>query len=471
MHSLVALLVLAIGLGATFYYWQNLRRNVETQTNTAFNRQMQTIADAMQNRINLYETFLRGSAGLVAIGGTGELTQADWEAYHQPYNITRNFPAIEGIGVSRYLKANEIPAYLERRYQQGDPDFKIFPAGDREVYAPITFDARFTGNNGRSRGYDSYSDPSRRQAMERSVETNKLTMSGKVNLVSEARQGRTSFILYLPVYKEGQPTATVAERWNSLLGFVHIAVDTESFIDMALADSRDNYVAMQMYDAEGSEKDKRAYQSKDFNDIRNKPGSIVKTTTVDLYDHRWRITFAASPEILPARDRQLPEQALWRGLVTCIFFAGLVWYLITDRERKYARQKKEEVQTAKDDLLSLASHQLRTPATVVKQYVGMLLQGYAGNLTQQQLAMLDSAYTSNERQLEIINQLLYVARLDAGRITLHHKKTDLTKLMRDVARDHSEAIANRKQQLTFHLPKRSLSADVDPQLSFQSSPD
>jgi signal transduction histidine kinase len=461
MHSLVALLVLAIGLGATFYYWQNLRKNVETETSTAFNRQMQMIADAMQARINLYETFLRGSAGLVAIDGGGVLNQADWEAYHQPYNITRNFPAIEGIGVSRYLKAGEVSEYLERRYEQGD-NFKIFPAGERKVYAPITFDARFTGNNGKSLGYDSYSDPSRRQAMERSVETNKLTMSGKVNLVSEARQGRTSFILYLPVYKNGQPTGTAAERWNSLLGFVHIAVDTETFIDMALADGRDSHVAMQMYDAEGSEKGKKAYESQDFNETRNSHGAILKTTTVDLYDHRWRITFAASPEILPARDRQLPEQALWRGLVTCVFFAGLVWYLITDRERKYARQKKEEVQTAKDDLLSLASHQLRTPATVVKQYVGMLLQGYAGNLTQQQLTMLGSAYNSNERQLEIINQLLYVARLDAGRITLHYKKTDLTKLMRDVARDHSETIANRKQQLTFHLPKRPLSADVDP---------
>ena len=298
--------------------------------------------------------------------------------------------------------------------------------------------------------------------MQRSVETNKMTMSGKVNLVSESRKDRTSFILYLPVYRNGQPTGTVQERWNSLSGFVHIAVDTETFVDMALANTKNDSVAMQMYDDEGADSGQLAYQSRQFEDIRKRNGVSLKTTTVDLYDHRWRITFAAAPEILPARDRQLPEQALWRGLITCIFFAGLVWYLITDRERKYARQKKEEVQTAKDDLLSLASHQLRTPATVVKQYVGMLLQGYAGRMTNQQLSMLESAYSSNERQLEIINQLLYAARLDAGRITLHAKKTDLTRLVRDVARDQSEAIAARKQQLTFKLPKRALSAEVDP---------
>lgn len=460
MHSFVALLVLAIGLGATIYYWQNLRQNVISETNAVFGRQMQTIADSMQGRITLYENFLRGSAGLVGINGA--LTQTDWEVYHQPFSITQNYPAIEGIGVSRYLKKSEVPAYLERRAQQGDAGFKIFPAGDRDVYAPITFDARFTGNNGKSRGYDGYSDPSRRLAMERSVETNKMTMSGKVNLVSESRKGRTSFILYLPVYKNGQPTGTVEERRNALLGFVHIAVDTETFIDAALANTKNDNVALQMYDDEGVDSGQLAYQSKHFEDIRKRKGASFKTSVVDLYDHRWRITFAAAPELLPVRDRQLPEQALWRGLITCIFFAGLVWYLITDRERKYARQKKEEVQNAKDDLLSLASHQLRTPATVVKQYVGMLLQGYAGRLTDQQLSMLESAYSSNERQLEIINQLLYVARLDAGRITLHAKKTDLTRLMRDVARDQSEAIAARGQQLTFRLPKRALSADVDP---------
>jgi signal transduction histidine kinase len=92
----------------------------------------------------------------------------------------------------------------------------------------------------------------------------------------------------------------------------------------------------------------------------------------------------------------------------------------------------------------------------------MLLQGYAGQLSQQQMDMLDSAYESNERQLEIINQLLYVARMDAGRIKLKREKTDLAKLMRDVARDQGQAVADRNQQLSFRLPKRPLYAEVDP---------
>jgi signal transduction histidine kinase len=92
----------------------------------------------------------------------------------------------------------------------------------------------------------------------------------------------------------------------------------------------------------------------------------------------------------------------------------------------------------------------------------MLLQGYAGDLTPRQLDMLDNAYSSNERQLEIINQLLYVARLDAGRITLHPKKVDIGKLIRELIRELGATVAEREQQLTFVSPKRPVNAQVDP---------
>lgn len=460
MHSLVALLVLAIGCGATLYYWKNLDAGVQADTKATFTRQTESIVQAMHARLRVYDNFMSGSAGLFTI--QSNMTQTDWEQYYRPYNIEKNYPSIEGIGVSRYLPSAELPAYLANRAEQGDTDFTVFPAGNRAVYVPVTFEARFTGNNGKSRGYDAYTDENHRVAMERSVQTNATTMSGMVSLISESRQDRSSFLLYLPVYKKDQPIDSLEQRRAALTGFIHTAIDNKTFFDIILPSSQNPHIAMQIYDAEGANAGKLAYQSGTFQQIRNAHGATVESLPLNMYGHTWRMVVAASPELLSARERQLPTQALWRGLVTCIFFSGLVWYLITDRERKYARQKREEVQTAKDDLLSLASHQLRTPATVVKQYVGMLLQGYAGSLSDQQLSMLSSAYDSNERQLEIINQLLYVARLDAGRITLHPKTTDMTKLLRDVVHDQKETINARKQRVTCKVPKRPVMAEIDP---------
>lgn len=459
LHTLVALLVFVIGLGATLYYWQNLNRSVQADYSTAFNRQAQAITRAMTLRIQQYDYLLRGSAALFSIHSN--LTQADWNKYHEPYDMQKEFPAIEGIGVSRYLKKDQVPAYLEDRAAAGDT-VRIFPAGDRDAYAPITFDAPYTGNKGGNKGYDTYADPVRRQAMEQSVNTGMVTMSGKLKLVSESRPNRSSFAVYLPVYDRNMSASTRDERWNSLVGFVYIAVDNATFANGVLTSNQNSNVALKMADAELTTGDSLGYESSNFADIQKQKDAKVETIPTELFGHKWNMTFAASPDLMTARQRQLPEQALWRGLITCVFFAGLVWYLITDRERKYARQKQEEVQTAKDDLLSLASHQLRTPATVVKQYVGMLLQGYAGKLSERQVGMLNNAYDSNERQLEIINQLLYVARLDAGRITLHTRKIDVVKLLREVVGDQNEVITARQQRLTLKLPGRQLIIEADP---------
>jgi signal transduction histidine kinase len=462
MHSLVALLVFAIGLGATLYYWGNLRQGVDAEMNNAYTHEMQAIGESVRVRLGVYENFLRSSSGLFSVH-TG-LTQDEWVRYQDSFSLAKNYPDVEGTGVSRYLKQDEVPAYLERRRAQGDADFAIFPAGDRGVYAPITFSARYGEDvaSDPSRGYDTYTEPTRRAAMERAVETNKLTMTGKVNVLNDVKKEHSSFVLYYPVYKKAMPTSTVAERRNALLGFVYLGVDTAAFVNSVLSNNQNPNIAMQIYDQEIAGGEIKVYESGNFTKVSQGQGAKVRSLVAKPNGHTWRFVFAAAPELLPARERQLPEQALWRGLVTCIFFAGLVWYLITDRERKYARQKREEVQTAKDDLLSLASHQLRTPATIVKQYVGMLLQGYAGDLTARQLDMLDNAYSSNERQLEIINQLLYVARLDAGRITLHPKRVDLGKLIRDLTRELSATVAEREQQLNVKLPKRQITAHVDP---------
>ena len=80
---------------------------------------------------------------------------------------------------------------------------------------------------------------------------------------------------------------------------------------------------------------------------------------------------------------------------------------------------------AKEEFINLASHQLRTPATGVKQYVGMLLGGYAGAITSTQREFLDQANESNDRQLQIIEDLLEVARVDSDHLTLDKTPTDL----------------------------------------------
>lgn len=116
------------------------------------------------------------------------------------------------------------------------------------------------------------------------------------------------------------------------------------------------------------------------------------------------------------------------------------------------REHLMELNVAKDEFISLASHQLRTPATGVKQYIGMLLQGFMGDVSEMQRIGLQKAYESNERQLKIVNDLLLVARVDAGKVILTKGPCDVTQLIRDVAGEQQTEIETRSQQLCLRLP-------------------
>lgn len=122
------------------------------------------------------------------------------------------------------------------------------------------------------------------------------------------------------------------------------------------------------------------------------------------------------------------------------------------------------INRAKDEFISLASHQLRTPATGVKQYVGMLIQGYFGELSTDQQAILQSAYDSNERQLGIINALLNVARLDAGKVSLEALPGDMTAMLRSIVDEQAEVFRIRQQTLNLHVPPAAVLCRVDTQL-------
>jgi PAS domain S-box-containing protein len=116
---------------------------------------------------------------------------------------------------------------------------------------------------------------------------------------------------------------------------------------------------------------------------------------------------------------------------------------------------------SKDEFISLASHQLRTPASGVKQYIGMLLEGYAGDLTNGQAQFLKIAYECNERQLHIIDDLLKVAHVDSGQLRLTRKSTDLMSLVQAVIDEQMRAFEARKQQIQFEAASKEVLADID----------
>jgi PAS domain S-box-containing protein len=131
---------------------------------------------------------------------------------------------------------------------------------------------------------------------------------------------------------------------------------------------------------------------------------------------------------------------------------------------KQQQRELEELNISKDEFISLASHQLRTPATAIKQLLGMLIQGFFGDIEPKHLELITRAYESNERQINIVNNLLKVAQVDAGKVVLRKCATDLAMMLSDIAEEQAESLKNKHQHMTLTLPSEPVKpVMVDPE--------
>jgi len=125
--------------------------------------------------------------------------------------------------------------------------------------------------------------------------------------------------------------------------------------------------------------------------------------------------------------------------------------------------REKEIDRAKSEFVSLASHQLRTPPTSMNWYLEMLLKEDVGPLNSKQNDYLNEVYENNKRMISLINGLLNVSRMEMGTLEVDPQHTDIPRLVADVVRELQPHIAARQMRLTQHMPAQ-LSAFLDPKL-------
>lgn len=97
--------------------------------------------------------------------------------------------------------------------------------------------------------------------------------------------------------------------------------------------------------------------------------------------------------------------------------------------RDYTKEK--QVDKAKSEFVSLASHQLRTPLSTINWYTEMLLAGDAGKINDEQKEYLDQIYAGNQRMVDLVNALLNVSRLELGTFVVEPELLDITQIAKD----------------------------------------
>lgn len=132
----------------------------------------------------------------------------------------------------------------------------------------------------------------------------------------------------------------------------------------------------------------------------------------------------------------------------------------TDELRTKNRQL-QRLDEVKDEFLSIASHQLRTPLTSIKGYVDMMLEGDFGDIPGKQREVLEDIFTSSERMVQLINDFLNVSRIQTGKFALERRPTDLEELIEKEIKLMSASLEQRNLKIDWQCDEMMPLLNVD----------
>ena len=121
----------------------------------------------------------------------------------------------------------------------------------------------------------------------------------------------------------------------------------------------------------------------------------------------------------------------------------------------------QKLDQAKDEFVSMASHQLRTPLTSIKGYVSMVMEGDAGKINDTQRHLLGEAFESSERMVRLIADFLSVSRLQTGKFIIDAHPVDLDVMMRSEVNTLRALAEAHGQTLVYSGPVARRETEID----------
>ncbi len=131
------------------------------------------------------------------------------------------------------------------------------------------------------------------------------------------------------------------------------------------------------------------------------------------------------------------------------------------RELRQSNAQLQRLDEVKDEFMSMASHQLRTPLTTVKGYISMVLEGDAGPVSADQKRLLNEAFASSERMVRLIGDFLNVSRLQTGKFIIEKQPTNLAKVVSEEIEGLAPNAAARGLKFRYHKPSRFPTLNLD----------
>ena len=297
-----AVAILIAGLILTTAGTVYTERYVEAQSKKEFSFVCNEIKEIIDKRLHSHALLLRSGASLFAASDT--VTRIDWKAFIEHSELKKNLPGIQGVGFSFIIQKDQLQRHIQNIRKEGFPEYTVNPSGQRDLYTSIIFLEPFADRNLKAFGYDMYSEPVRRAAMEQARDYNMATLSGKVILVQETDKDlQAGVLMYVPVYRNGLPANSMEERRAAILGWVYSPFRMYDLMLGTLGrwNSTDqSRIHLMIYDNNQVSPVSLLFDSQRNDSInRNDLSTRMLTIPIEFNGKRWTLLFSQPKERFP----------------------------------------------------------------------------------------------------------------------------------------------------------------------------
>lgn len=413
----VGWLIVVVGLIATtFSAFYVSRKNAE-EDKIKFHYEKNLVLKFIDARIQRYEGALYQTRAYL-LNSPG-YTRQSLRNYIQDTEIFKRFPGLQGLGLSVIVPKEKLSEY------------KVWPEGERDVYTAVVVLEPENQRNKKALGYDMYSEDKRKKAMDLARLHKDVAMTEKITLVQEDQNKKLpGFNLYLPLLEPDT---------EKLLGWVYSPFRAGEFFKVIFQEAN-VHLDVEIFSGTTVSDDSLLYDSE--KPLRLKSGV---SETVDVNGEKLTILFSEGSTFIKSYSPMKTFITFLTGSLLTFFF----WYvylltrkqmliarIVADEKHKLFEREKAHVE-ARDDFLSIASHELKTPLTSLKLQAQVMKRAIQKNdptaLSTERVSNLANHIDNQTSRLtRLVDDMLDISRIRTGRLKMEKDFVDLNDMIKDV---------------------------------------
>ncbi|MBF0288020.1 MAG: CHASE domain-containing protein [SAR324 cluster bacterium] len=479
-------LVVTLLLFNMVHKWENTRFEFE------FERQARIQGTRIKDRFIEYQMVIRFVANF--LDNTVGASRKEFQGFVK--NIFESYPSMQAISWNLRIKHGQRQIYEELTRKDGFRGFQfkernaegqLVKASIRPEYVIVYYIEPLKGNTA-ALGFDIASSEARLKTIKRATDTGKVIITEKITLVQEKQKQPGALILF-PLYKRGISLETVEDRRKYLEGFSVGVLRIGQVLQDTLKKEAHEAMNFFLYDESAEPGEQFLYQIIAENETPQ--ASITDKSKIESGFHyalsfeiggrQWKLLLTPSPSYVSSQQSLESWIVLAAGLLLSLF---IVLYLnnsfnhtmklekeIFEREQaekelqqykeqlefqvmertrdlKQAKEEAEFSNKAKSEFLANMSHEIRTPMNSVIGFSELL----SSLLTdKKQRSYLDSIQTAGKSLLKLINDILDLSKMEAGKLDLQFESTNLSMIFDEIKQIFGAAIVEKKLEFTVEI--------------------